>query len=267
MKSTSDSNHKNSTRATQEPLVVVKNFGLVFQLPYLKQQTVRESFVNFTKNPVEWIANKTEPLVIFEDLNFSVHAGDRIGFLGVNGTGKTSLCRCIAGIYHPTKGHIKAPKDVRAIFNTMVGIQPDLTGRENAELLIEFMFPQAHHDRAAILKGALEFSELGEFLNTPFKFYSNGMQARLCLSLISAKPSELLILDEVFDGADQFFRVKIQERIRKIIETSGAVIFVSHSTEQVLSVCNRVLVFNKGKIIFDGEPEIAVQEYLKMGRE
>ena len=251
----------NSDALDRIPLIEVKNLGLVFQLPYMRQQTLRESFVNFTKNPIKWLSDKTEQLIVFDELNFTIYRGERVGFLGINGAGKTSLCRCIAKIYHPTKGSISAPDDVRAIFNTTVGIQPELTGRENAELLVEFMFPESHHDRKAIVEEALEFSELGEFLNSPFKFYSNGMQARLCLSLISAKSSEVLILDEVFDGADQFFRVKIQERIRKIIAQSGSVIFVSHSTEQLLSTCNRVLVFHKGKIVFDGDPEKAVSVY------
>lgn len=261
MPSTINSEASTPTASQNAPLIEVKNLGLVFQLPYLRQQTLRESFVNFTKNPVSWLSNKTEQLVLFEDLNFKIYRGERVGLLGVNGTGKTSLCRCIAKIYYPTTGTITAPKDLRAIFNTSVGIQPELTGQENAELLVEFMFPEAHHDRKAIVKEALEFSDLGEFLNSPYKFYSNGMQARLCLSLISAMPSEVLILDEVFDGADQFFRVKIQERIKKIISQSGSVIFVSHSTEQILTTCNRVLVFNKGKIIFDGDPQAAVSVY------
>ena len=140
-------------------------------------------------------------------------------------------------------------------------MQPELTGRENAQLLVEFIFPQIPDEHDDIIKEALEFSELGHFVDVPFKFYSNGMQARLCLSLISARPCELLMLDEVFDGADQFFRKKIAARIRNIIDQSGAVIFVSHSTDQIAEVCNRVLVLDKGRLLFDGSPQEAIKIY------
>jgi ABC-type polysaccharide/polyol phosphate transport system ATPase subunit len=91
------------------------------------------------------------------------------------------------------------------------------------------------------------------------------MQTRLGLSLISARPSEVLILDEVFDGADMFFREKIKERISKIIDASGAVIFVSHSVSHIQGMCNRVLFLHRGEIIFDGDPEKGLELYQQMG--
>ena len=133
----------------------------------------------------------------------------------------------------------------------MVGIYPELTGRENANILIDFLYPDMK-DRIAKLQEALDFSELGEFLETPFKYYSNGMQARLCLSVLTIEPTDLLILDEVFEGADQFFREKIATRVIKMIQDSGAVIFVSHSEDQLRRVCNRAVVINNGRVGFDG---------------
>ncbi|MBI3543174.1 MAG: ABC transporter ATP-binding protein [Deltaproteobacteria bacterium] len=87
------------------------------------------------------------------------------------------------------------------------------------------------------------------------------MQARLCLSMISCRPCDILILDEVFDGADAFFREKISSRILKMIESSGAVLFVSHGMEQVRRVCNRVLVLKEGAVVFDGDVETGIKLY------
>jgi ABC-type polysaccharide/polyol phosphate transport system ATPase subunit len=93
--------------------------------------------------------------------------------------------------------------------------------------------------------------------------YSKGMQTRVCLSLISALPSQLLILDEVFDGADQYFKEKVTHRVTEMIQKSGAALFVTHSIAQVRQVCNRVIVLNNSRIEFDGQVEPGIRYYLE----
>ena len=122
------------------------------------------------------------------------------------------------------------------------------------------MYP-SESNRKALVEEALIFSELGQFLDIAYKFYSKGMQARLCLSLVSSKPCDVIILDEVFDGADIFFREKLSKRILKMIKESGAALFVSHSPEQVHEVCNRVILLDGGKIIFDGDVITGIERY------
>jgi ABC-type polysaccharide/polyol phosphate transport system ATPase subunit len=189
---------------------------------------------------------------VLQGISFNLKKGDRVGILGVNGTGKTSLCRCIAGIYSPTSGRILHGGVVRAVFDTAIGIFPDLSGRENAKIIAHLLYPDNASEHPEIIEEALEFSELGKFIDVPYRLYSNGMQARLCLSLVSSRPCDILILDEVFDGADVFFREKISVRILNMIEKSGSVLFVSHAADQVARACNRVLVLDRGKLIFDG---------------
>jgi len=244
-----------------EPTVQVRNLGLYFKSKFYRTQTVRDLFIQTLRNPWETLLRPAETSVVFDNLSFDLYRGDRVGLIGVNGVGKTSLCRCIAGIYYPTKGSIQVSGLCRAVFDTGIGIQPELTGRENAEILAELLFAVSETEKKAVLEDALRFSELGEYVDTPFKFYSNGMQARLCLSLVSALPADVLILDEVFDGADQFFRKKIAQRVKAQIEQSGTVIFVSHSFDQVLDVCNRVLLLHEREIIFDGSPSEAYAIY------
>lgn len=224
---------------------------LVFPVRIHRSTTIRDVFVRTLSRPFETLFKAPQMLELIDDLNLQVRRGERVALMGVNGVGKTSLCRAIAGFYRPTAGSIRVNGEQRAIFDTMVGIYPELTGRENAEILTDFLYPKLK-DRTAKLKEALEFSELGEFLETPFKYYSNGMQARLCLSVLTMEPTDLLILDEVFEGADQFFREKIAARVLKMIRDSGAVIFVSHSEDQLRRVCNRAVVLNNGRVGFDG---------------
>jgi ABC-type polysaccharide/polyol phosphate transport system ATPase subunit len=151
---------------------------------------------------------------------------------------------------------------VKGIFDTEVAILPELSGKENLELLTHFFYPEiGKKERAEIIKDTEEFCDLGKYINVPFKLYSKGMKARIFLSLISSKAVDLLILDEVFNGADYFFNEKITERIKNTIYNSGAVMFVSHSNELVLEVCNRVIVFKNKKIVFDGDPAEGVAYY------
>jgi ABC-type polysaccharide/polyol phosphate transport system ATPase subunit len=222
---------------------------------------MRDLFVETVKHPWETLLRPPQTSVVFENLNFDLYRGDRVGLIGVNGVGKSSLCRCIAGIYQPTRGSIRVKGECRAVFDTGIGIQPELTGRENAEILAELLFAISREKQKEVVEDALRFADLGEYVDTPFKFYSNGMMARLCLSLVSAMPADVLILDEVFDGADQFFRKRIAQRVKDQIEQSGTVIFVSHSFEQVKDVCNRVILLNERKIVFDGTPEEAYEIY------
>ncbi len=252
-----------SSISSSKILVDIQNLGLSFKLPIYKNDSLRTVFTSFLKRPLHFLKEKAGRLILFQNLNLQIREGDRLGIVGVNGVGKTSLCRCIAGVYLAQRGQIIKRGQVRAVFDTGVGIQPELTGRENATLMAEFLYPQVE-DRQLLVEESLAFSELGHFLDAQVKFYSNGMHARLCLSLISARPGDILILDEVFDGADQFFRQKISERITKMIEKSGAVVFVSHSFEQIQRACNRVVILSREEgLVFDGPPVEAEKFYLE----
>lgn len=245
---------------SDKTIVRVENLHLVFELDVHRSWTMRDAFTRLARDPFFMLKPDRDRLHLIDDVSFDIKEDERVGLLGVNGVGKTSLCRVLAGMYTPTRGKVEIQRPVRAIFSTAVGIQPELTGRENAELLASLLFP-GEPSPDTLVQEALEFSELGKFVDVPYKFYSNGMQARLCLSLISARPTRLLILDEVFDGADTFFKKKIAARVLKMIHESGAAIFVSHSPDQVLEVCNRVMVVHQGKIAFDGKPDEAIAFY------
>lgn len=251
-----------STSISEKPLIECENVGLVLRTELYPTSTFRDSFTKFISNPIDALLKEKERLAIAKDISFSIRRGERVGLIGANGSGKTSLCRCIAGLYRPSSGSIRVQGPMHAVFDTALGIQPELTGRENAELLSHFLFPD-HPERSDIVREALEFSELGHFLDMPYRIYSKGMQSRLCLSLVSCRPHEIVILDEVFDGADVFFQEKVAARMLKMIKDSGAVLFVSHSAEQIRNICTRVIVMSKGVIVHDGDVEAGLRAYGK----
>lgn len=246
-----------------EVVLKVDNLSLLFRLQLHPLWSWRDAFTRAVSRPLDMLGREKDYLVVARDISFEVKEGERVGIIGVNGAGKTSLCRCIAGMYRPNKGKVVTQGSVRAIFNAQIGVLPDLTGRENAKMLSHLLFPE-EKNTDELVEEALDFSELGKFLDVPYRQYSNGMQARLGLSLISAVPSRLLILDEVFDGADTFFQKKMSDRIMNLIKKSGAVIFISHSEEQILKVCTRVLVLDKAQVVFDGPPKEGLEFYTKL---
>lgn len=243
-------------------ILSVENLSMKFDMDYYQRTSLRDNFISMVKNPIHHILQKRDTFTVLDNINFKVQKGEIVGIVGRNGSGKTTLCRTISGMYKSKSGSIYRPDDMRAIYETSVGIQPELTGRENAWLLSFLMYPRLNKkQRNNIVNESIEFSELNNFIDTPYKNYSKGMQVRLCLSLVSALPNDLLILDEVYDGADEYFQKKVGLRVKNLIHRSGAALFVSHSFDQINHLCNRLIIISKGKIVFDGDVEKGREVY------
>lgn len=249
-----------SSTDTSKLLLKVSQVGLDYPMNLYKHRGLRDVFVENVLSPWKAFSQPRDMLPVLRDVSFELKDGDRLGLLGINGAGKTTLCRVMCGMIRPPVGKVTANGRVEAIFDVATGIMPELTGRENAHLIARLFYSSIEVPKG-LVEEALEFSELGVFLDAPFKTYSRGMQARLALSLVSATPSDVLILDEVFDGADMFFRTKIAARMKRKIEASGAVVFVSHAVEQISDLCNRVILLDRGKLVFDGGVEEGLALY------
>lgn len=249
-------------------LIEVKNLNVMFQLKFNRDESLRGQFVELLSNPVDFLFKDRDVLHILNQVSFSASKGDRIAIIGKNGAGKTTLCRCLAGIYKNKGIAIKPQKTVRAILDPHAVIFPELTGRENAKILTELIYSElSPAEREKILTESLEFSGLKEFLDTPFRHFSSGMQSRLCLSVATAVSSDIFILDEVFEAADKVFKEKISARIVGLIEKSGVVFFVSHSEEQVRRVCNKALFVKSGRVQFFGDLDKGLELYNQSANE
>lgn len=247
-------------------LLEVENVGFVLKLRSYTS-SMRESFVQMMDSPVKFFFQQPDRHIILNDISFQVREGDRIAILGRNGAGKSTLCRLLAGIYRPTKGRVQKHAPIKAFFDTQMGVNYELTGKENAEVLAEFIYPEmTPEDKAEAIAESLEFSELGKFVHAPLKTYSNGMLTRLCLSLITAKPTSLLILDEVAEGADRFFREKVKQRLQKQIDSSGAVLLISHYEDSIIELANRVFLIENGRLEVFDDPKLGFKKYFGSNR-
>lgn len=250
----------NST-STSENVLTIKNLTISFNLSRYRSKSIKDLFVEFASSPFRFLFNRPKKLDLLSNINFELKKGERVGLVGINGIGKTTLCRTISGMYG-VKNEIKVNGKMRAIFDTASVVQPELSGKENAWMITNILYNHlSKKERADIVEESLDFAELDEHIYSPFKYYSKGMKVRLFLSIVSARPCDLLILDEVFNGADEFFNQKISTRITNVIKESGAVLFISHDRDIIRHVCNKVAVIGHKKILFEGGVEEGLDFY------
>ncbi len=247
--------------SNKQQIVAIQDYDLEYRFSRFRNAGLRDVFVKALQSPYRLFMEREKRIKILKNLNLNISQGERVALIGVNGSGKTSLCRAIAGM-HGKIPNIVVNGSVRAIFDTSVVVHPELTGRENVEILVNLMFSYLNkEERKLKTLEAINFSEIDTYIDTPFKHYSKGMKTRLFLSVVSSSPSDLLILDEVFSGADSFFNEKISNRIKKMIDQSGAAILISHEEDLLKELCNRGIVLHNRKICFDGNINEALEYY------
>ena len=180
------------------------------------------------------------------DVTFGINKGDMLGIIGTNGAGKSTLLKAVSGIMEPTKGRIVRNGKVSALLELGSGFDGDLTVRENAYLRGAMLgYTRSFMDET--YPYIIDFSELKEFEDRPFKQLSSGMKSRLAFAIASLVKPEMLILDEVLSVGDGAFRKKSEAKMREIIKGGATTILVSHSLAQVRALCNKVLWLDKGR--------------------
>jgi len=194
------------------------------------------------------------------DVTFSVPKGQSLGIIGHNGAGKSTLLKLLAGISFPTSGHVLVDGSFSALMEVGTGFHPDLSGRDNIYLngsIIGIKRKQID----AQLNAIIAFAGVGEYMDEPLRTYSSGMRLRLAFAVMAHLTTDILALDEVLAVGDTQFQLRCMERIFAMKHEGRTVLFVSHNLAAVRKLCDRVLVIAKGEIVFDGNPEEAIQFY------
>ena len=195
-----------------------------------------------------------------DDVSLTVGPGERVGLVGHNGAGKTTLLRVLSGIYTPTAGTAAIDGEVVSLINIALGIDPEMTGRENIRLRAAMMGMTRAETKAQFDEIA-EFTGLGGYLDMPFRTYSTGMQLRLAFAVSTSVRPQVLIMDEWLSTGDEDFRVKAQKRLREIVDSTEILVLASHSRALLEQNCTRIVWLEHGKARMDGESQVVLTHY------
>lgn len=182
-----------------------------------------------------------------DDVSFTVDQGETLGMIGRNGAGKSTMLKVISGILKPTEGGVATHGNVVPMLELGSGFDFDLTGRENI-FLNGAILGYSEEFLKEKYQEIVDFSELGQFIETPIRNYSSGMLARLAFSIATVVKPEILIVDEILSVGDAQFQEKSRQRMMELMGGGTTVLFVSHSIEQIRKMCNRVLWLDHGRM-------------------
>jgi ABC-type polysaccharide/polyol phosphate transport system ATPase subunit len=238
-------------------IIKAENIGIKFKMHYDRRRTIRETVGRVFANK----RRRVQEFWALRGISFNVESGKTFGIIGKNGSGKSTLLRVIGGIFVPDEGALEVCGTVSTLLSITAGFQPELSGLENIYLNGVLMgFREQEID--SVLDNIIEFSELGQFIESPIKTYSSGMYARLGFSIAIHLKRDIMLIDEVLGVGDTKFRLKCEKRIGNLMEEGRTIVLVSHSMEAIKKFSNKVIWLEKGTKRAEGAPEEVIEQYL-----
>ena len=207
---------------------------------------------------------KNETFMALDGIDLTVYKGERLGIIGHNGAGKSTLLKLLSRVTAPTEGKICIDGRISSMLEVGTGFNGELTGRENVYLNGAILgMTKAEVD--AKMEQIIDFSECRQFIDTPVKRYSSGMYVKLAFAVAAHLDSEILVMDEVLAVGDMKFQQKCLGKMSDVSQSEGrTVLYVSHNMNTIRQLCDRCIVLDHGRVIFDGDVEKAVEKYLGM---
>jgi ABC-type polysaccharide/polyol phosphate transport system ATPase subunit len=238
--------------------IVLDRVDLTFQVRQQHQITLKEYLL---KGMFRRSANPVLEVRALQDVSLRIGDGERVGVLGANGSGKSTLLRLLAGVYHPNRGRRIVVGKVSSLFELTLGFEMEASGWKN----IRFRGFLQGESTEGIRRKAPEiaaFSELGQFLDIPARYYSAGMLVRLAFSAATAIEPEILLIDEVLGAGDRAFQNKAQQRMTEMIEHARILVVVSHDLGVLSRLCRRGIWLEKGRVQKDGPIDDVIAAYI-----
>ena len=208
--------------------------------------------------------NGNEKFLALDDISFEVRKGEALGIIGHNGAGKSTLLKLLSRVTAPSKGTISYNGRIASMLEVGTGFHPELTGRENVYMNGAILgMTKAEIDKK--FDEIVAFAEMEKFIDTPVKRYSSGMYVKLAFSVAAHLDSEIMIMDEVLAVGDMAFQKKCLSKMKKAANQDGrTVLYVSHNMNTIRQLCDRCVVLDKGKVVFQGDVEQAIKIYLNV---
>jgi ABC-type polysaccharide/polyol phosphate transport system ATPase subunit len=237
--------------------IELDEIGLTFKVRKTRVLTLKEFLL---KGMFTQARNPVMEVHALHDLNLHIKQGERLGVLGYNGAGKTTLLRLLAGIYAPTAGRLVVEGKVSSLFDINLGFEGEASGWEN----IAYRSYLQGETPATVRRKKMEiaeFSELGDFLNMPVRYYSAGMLVRLAFSIATAIEPEVLLVDEVLSVGDLPFQAKARERMQQMMAKAHLIVIVSHDLVSLQQTCTRAVWMHQGRIYRSGPCDDVIAAY------
>ena len=232
-------------------------------MSYIFVDHLCKSFVVRKKREKGALLREKETVHALKDVSFEIEKGELVGYIGPNGAGKSTLLKAIAGVYKPTEGYVKRTGKIAPLLELGAGFDKEYTARENIYLYGSVLgYKKEFIDKK--FDEIIAFAELEKFVDVPVKNYSSGMKARLGFSIATVVDPEILILDEVLSVGDARFKKKSSKKLTKMMKKGVTVLFVSHSSDQVLANCNKAIILDHGRIVASGKAEKICAQYEEM---
>ena len=256
----------------EELMIKIENVSKQYKLGQIGGTTLREELQRWhakwhgEEDPTKKIGDKDyhmgETFMALDGVSFAVRKGERIGIIGHNGAGKSTLLKLISRVTAPSSGRIRLNGRVASMLEVGTGFHGELTGRENI-YMNGAILGMTKKEIDAKMEDIIDFSEVRQFIDTPVKRYSSGMYVKLAFSVAAHLDSEIMIMDEVLAVGDMAFQKKCLDKMRNIADSEGrTILYVSHNMNTIRQLCNRVIVLTHGKVLFEGDVEAGIKNYL-----
>ena len=241
-----------------------KNSDVVISVKNItKEYTIYEDKAYFLKERLSNLKrNRKRKHIVLNDVSCDIKKGETVALIGVNGSGKSTFLKMLTRIIYPEKGTIEIRDKVSSLLELGAGFNEDFTGRENIYFNAS-IYGLGKSDVDKIIDKIIEFSELGEYIDSPVRTYSSGMYMRLAFSIAINVQAEILLIDEILAVGDSAFQMKCQQKLLDLKSEGKTIIFVSHSMGSVEQLCTRAIWFKDSKIQMDGTPKEVIKAYFE----
>lgn len=246
---------KSKTKIDDDIAISIKDVSKIFTVYEDKAYFLKERLANLRRT-------KKSKHVVLDDISFDIKKGEAVALIGVNGSGKSTLLKLMNKIIYPEKGKITVNGKISSMIELGAGFNTDFTGRENIYFNAS-MYGFGKKQVDPIIDQIIDFSELGEYIESPVRTYSSGMYMRLAFSIAVNVQAEILLIDEILAVGDAHFQNKCLNKMKELKQQGKTMVFVSHSMEQVKSFCDRAIWLRNGKIAMDGSVDDVAAKYLK----
>lgn len=228
---------------------------------HVSKRFLKRNTHSFKEAFVGWVRGKkvrADSFLALDDLSFQVGEGESVAVVGLNGSGKSTTLKLISGVLEPDSGRVYTRGRVAGLIEVGAGFHPDLSGRENVYLNAAIL-GMSKEETDARFDDIVAFSEIGDFIDTEVKHYSSGMFMRLAFSVAIHVELDVLLVDEVLSVGDAPFRAKCVEKIKELTARGVTMLVVSHSMGMIKELCDRGIVIKKGKKVYDGAIDGAIE--------